>query len=690
MDASIESILLRRTGKLVVAEGAASTPLPLLTTLQQILEGIGYSLSAALFARLRTLGAERAEPLCGRLVEQLRQRVGADRPFRPLYPDFPQQVMSASEAELFVNALLHYWGIIDQIGTPSPREPRRDRNALRMIDLLEHGDAEQVIRHLLAARTPFSAEDREDVRQLVSAFGEAIAPMLPVQLPCKENMAVIVAALLQSGVADTVRAERHVHTATDVLRIVVALSDGDVSLAEPTRFGRLSRALRTQLLDWIERSADPLEAMQRHRPRWIRLGERLHPGEYATRFPQTATAFRQLRNGDRAVSFNARVEAAVAAGNLPAAIATLQKKPGELARRLDHLLRIGNGTGAVVAAFERCGESVSTAVLLQVLTHFKQRPQHAALRVFFPKGQVACTFAAADTRAALDPSTIDAIVAACRRLLLNRFAQLPPLGACYVDPRLSRYLVPFSQRSAAKALRTITRGSRVPLPPCSTLRLFIWWRNGKARTDIDLSAALYGNGYAYIDTLAYYNLRNFGAHHSGDVVDAPHGACEFIDIDRQRCRATGVRYVVMTLTSYTRQPYCDLPECHAGWMARSAPASGDVFEPAAVVDRFDIASNTKFCLPLIFDLEAEEAVWCDIALTTRPRHANNVDSHLRGVALMLRAMTQLRKTSLHTLFELHAAARGRRVGHPQQADTVFSVDAGLTPFDRERVGAEFL
>ena len=57
MDASIELALLRRTGKLVVADGAASTPLPLLTTLQQILEGLGYSLSQQLSAASDGLSA---------------------------------------------------------------------------------------------------------------------------------------------------------------------------------------------------------------------------------------------------------------------------------------------------------------------------------------------------------------------------------------------------------------------------------------------------------------------------------------------------------------------------------------------------------------------------------------------------------------------------------------------------------
>ena len=39
-----------------------------------------------------------------------------------------------------------------------------------------------------------------------------------------------------------------------------------------------------------------------------------------------------------------------------------------------------------------------------------------------------------------------------------------------------------------------------------------------------------------------------------------------------------IRYVVMSLTSYTQQPYCNLPECFAGWMAREKPESGEIYE----------------------------------------------------------------------------------------------------------------
>ena len=69
--------------------------------------------------------------------------------------------------------------------------------------------------------------------------------------------------------------------------------------------------------------------------------------------------------------------------------------------------------------------------------------------------------------------------------------------------------------------------------------MFVWWKNGRSRVDIDLSAAMYDRDYRYRDTLVYYNLRNFGAHHSGDITDAPKGAAEFIDIDLSRCELRG-------------------------------------------------------------------------------------------------------------------------------------------------------
>jgi len=686
----MNAIYVRRRSKVIVPDGAGATPLNVVATLQKNLESLGYLLSEEVVARLQLLDLPQVDAFYQRLVRDLRALVGAHRKFEPFYPGFPQQVMDLSEAELYFNAIVHYWTLARPSYAEAERPVLADRPPLRIIHLGSREDFESIFARLARSKTPFSPQDKEDVQWFVAQYRESIQRLIPEQIPCKENLGYLAAELIRNEACSPEDLAARLQTATDVLRVAVAMSEGDVSLAEACKFGKFRRRERAMLLGCVERAANRTEDMLRWKPRWIRLGERLHPGEYAQRFPKTAAAFDVLRNDRPFQSFNGQLEASLSRKDAAAALDLLGNRPGDLARRLDHLARVSPAPRAVVDRFAEQADKVSTPVLLQVLTHFRHRGNPVPLRVFFPKGNVGNLFATERPLSPLSADVTAELARVCERALVARFAKLPPLGSCYLDPRLKTYLVPFSQRSASKALRTLVRGSQLPLPECRTLRFFLWWKHGGGRVDLDLSAALYDADYRHIDTLAYYNLKNFGAHHSGDIVDAPRGAAEFIDIDIARCLEQRVRFVVMCVNSFTQQPYCDLPECFAGWMARQYPNSGEVFEPKTVADKVDLAAATKFCLPAIFDLEARNVIWADIALATYPRFANNVHNHLSGVSLMLRAMTHLRKISLHDLFELHIRARGQLVADVDSAESVFAVDRGVTPFDLERITADFM
>jgi hypothetical protein len=686
----INAIYLRRRSKVLLPDGAGATPITLLATLQKNLEALGFLLDEGVVERLKSLSPIQVDAFYQRLVKDLRAMVGAHREFNPFYPNFPTQVMALPEAELYFNAIRYYWTGERPEFEKAERPALDEKPQYRIIRSGTRDDFDGLFTLLAKSRSPYSPQDREDVTWFVTQYRDGVRRLLPDQIPCKENLAHLGAELIRHVPdADAILAP-HVRTATDVLRLAVAMSGGDVSLKTACKFGKFRRRERALLLSWVERAANRTEDMLRWKPRWIRLGERLHPGEFAGRFPQTAAAFDVLRNNRPFETFNGRIEAGLAAKDTTTVMDLLDARPGELARRLDHLARIDSDPHSVVRRFAGRAGGVSTPVLLQVMTHFRQRSSDSGLRVFFPKGEVGNLFATTEPLPDLSAAVSEGFAEVCERTLLDRFAKLPRLGACYLDPRLKNYLVPFSQRSAAKSLRTLVRGSRLPLPECGTLRLFVWWKNGRSRVDIDLSAAMYDTNFRYVDTLAYYNLKSYGAHHSGDITDAPKGAAEFIDIDTARCSEKRVRYVVMCLNSYTNQPYCDLPECFAGWMARSQPASGEVFEPKTVIDRVDVASDTRLCLPAVFDLAGREVVWADIALEAHPRFPNNVNNNLGGVSLMLRAMTGLRKTDLGTLFDLHVRARGHAVPDIGSAETVFAVDRGITPFDLDRITADFL
>ena len=614
-------IYLRRRGALLVTPGQEQLPLEYVAALLKNLSSLGYTCSAALILRLQSLSERALIAQLEQLLPCLKEMVGAQHSYEPFYPDFPRQVMEAEEVELYLNAILHYLG--DHLGLrilpdydKSPRPPLADTLDLKILRLGDEAEFWGMGCRLMAARTSISQEDREDLAWMLAHYEGPLAELLPVEIPYKENLAFITSQLMGRPKLDTLLCH-YFKTATDVLRLAVALSEGDLSLAENTRFRSFKRPERRLLLSLLERCSDPIGEMLRYKRRWIRLGERLHPGEHQRRFPLAASAFEILRKNRPFKTFNACVEEAIRGDDLENTLSLLKQRPGELARRLDLLLRRSQDPDAIMSAFQTRVERISTPVLLQLMAHFKARGQEASheLRVFFPKGLVAKMVTIPNTLPPLEPESCLVLVEIIEVELKRRFALRPPLGRVFVDIDLLDYLIPFSQRSASKALRTLTRGSKLIMPPGETIRFFLWWREGvvdgveTGRVDIDLSAIIYDEAWRLLDQISYTQLRSekYNAAHSGDITSAPDGACEFIDLEIASLLRNGGRYVLMSVLSFTEQPFLNLPECYAGWMMRQRPDSGEVFEPATVIDRVDLSADTRICIPVVLDMETRKS-----------------------------------------------------------------------------------
>lgn len=686
-------IYIRRRTKTLVPLGAGESSPELLAALMKNIEGLGWTLSPSLIEKLQLLSLEQLTIWYAELVAALRQLIGAHVVWKPMYPNFPQQVLDMAPSQLYVNAIVHYMTNRLPQYAKLERLPLFEKNKLGVLDVGSQDDFESIFTSLVAAKGSLSAVDKSDVAWFVKSFGDDIFRFMPPEVASRETIALVGALLLQHTTRGEKWVEENLKTATDVLRLACALCNGDITLATPTKFVNLSRPRRRLLLRVLDVCPNIVEDQLRWKSRWIRLGERLHPGKFATQFPNAFAAFRVVRGDAKSETFGAKIEHSLRKRDTQSALQLLKTRPGEMARRLDHVLRLGADATDVLRVFTEVAPRVSTPVLLQLLAHFKHRNQPQELRTFFPKGNVAKAQGIVYNLSPMNETTRAALVRQTEYSLRARFAGLEPLGACFLDENLRDFPVPFANRSASKALRTIPRGSRLSLPDSNVLRFFIWWKNGIERTDIDLSAAIFKDDFSYLDVVSYYNLKNFGGHHSGDIVDAPNGAAEFIDINIERTLLMGGRYVIMSLNSYTEQPYCDLPECFAGWMARTHANSGEIFEPKTVQNRFDLSADTRIALPLIFDLQERRAIWIDLALRSYPNW-NNVENNLSGMTIMLRAMTSLKKLSLHELFDLHIAARGTRVESGDDAAQIFALEAlrdgDITPFDGERIAANWM
>ena len=659
-------------------------------------ESLGYVFSQELFNHLCKCGTPDLEQFYLAVLPILKEIRGANKVFKPLYPNFPQQVMEASNFELWFNAICHYIWHVKPDYEKKERFPLLEQGDIDVIEFGTQTDFEKIFPTLLSAKTSITQYDKDVVKWFVEEWADRAYRHLPEQIPMKENLALLVGNLM--NIAASPNALVHlVKTPTDVLRVLTVISGGDVSLAENTKFVKLKRRQRRFVLGMLEQIADAAD-MVKNRERWLRVGEILHPGEYAQSYPNIFKTFKALRDNARILTFNGKVEEAIKQDVVKAS-EILKENPGQFARRLDHLLRKAGKTNSVLGNFAEVVDRVSTPVLMQVASHFKNR---SATRTIFPKGNLAKLKVLENSLPPLEQRDSNLVVSMIDDALSSRFAQLDNLGKVYVDPILSEYIVPFSQRSASLAKKTLVRGSRIPLDVQDTVRFFIWWKNiqgkyGEQRVDIDLAAAIFDNNWNLTDQITYYALRGMwgrrsggltsnGCFHSGDIVTAPgpDGACEFIDIPINKIQKHN-RYVVMSIYSYTGSAYKDM-ECFAGWMGREDPNHGEVFEKKTVKNKVDLVSDTTIVIPLIIDLFERKVIWCDLSLTQQPNFCN-LQNNKGNIALMCRAMCDLRKANLYDLLSLHALSRGEVVDKPEDADVVFGPEIA---FDVDRIESEFL
>jgi hypothetical protein len=721
-------IYLTKARKLIVrgSAGQAASPAAV-ATFNRNLMSLGFVCSQELAAALAGLGDEALGTLYERVVPVLQKMTGAHRTFNPMYPNFPRQVMEASDLELFINALMHYWAaavrdlaqgqprlyggrLMEGVAAASPTadvlsvpaawlpeyetEEREDlpesEVTLRVINLGSETDFNHLFTRLVGSNGSLAESDKAVVGWFVDNRREDIPLFFPTAIPQKENLAYLVGSLLKYETPAYLLP--YLKTATDVLRVAVVMSGGDVSLAANTRFRRFKRSERRFLLAALEACPALTEDMLRRPEVWKRLGRELRPGDYKDKYPKTLKAFDVVRNDEPFETYNGKVEASLNLGDVHALADLLRQRPGDFTRRLDHALRTaGKEWRQVAGAFADVASKASTPVLLQAYAHFAHRNETAGHRAFFPKGSVSKVQVSDKALPHLDDEATTAVLVTIRRTLIDRFAALPRLGKVYIDPRLGQQFVPFAQRSASKALRTLARGSRLAMPDCKVVRFFVWWKEPAGeRTDIDLAAVLFDADFKRLEDVSYYNLRQWGCAHSGDITSAPNGACEFIDADVEALVDKGVRYVQMVIYSFTQQAFKDLPECFAGWMGRTAVQSGEIFEARTVQDKIDVAGDTTVNIPLLIDLRERQVIWSDIALKNNGA-INNSRRNEDNLSRMGKAIANLRKPTLADLFGMHAQARGTLTANREEADVVFDLFEGtVTAFDTDRIMSEFL
>jgi hypothetical protein len=520
------------------------------------------------------------------------------------------------------------------------------------------GAARLRFEHLTARVAPLSSDDRAELEGVIDAMGPKTVQWLPIRIPTKETMAVVLARLwmVAADRAAMVAATRvHLASATDVLRVAAVLLGGNPGLIEPMRLGSIARNMRRAVLDAVDHLEpdQAIEDMWRHRGLWKRVAERLHPYEFAKRLPFATLAFAAIRRtrldaatfgtamrseargvttlrlaGDqlRVMPWAGAVEDRLRTGDVRGAVERLSQRPAELLRRVDHLVRVAqarqpDAIAAVIAAVEVAATRATPAMLLGLASHVAHRTAPWPRRVFFPRGEVLAAWSIPDRRIALRGDAIGALVVMMRAELVGRAAMRRNFARAVIDRGLVDLHLPIGDRLASKTRFVWPRGSELALPANAArdpVRLFLHWEAPPGTAvALDLSVALFDAAWRHVGTCddAHLTVGNGAIVHAGAVTAPPLGRSEHVDLDLDRLRALGARHAVATVFGNGALPFERLTCGFVGVALR--PAGGEPFDPRGVAQRFDLRGRSPITVPLAIDLEAGRLRWIDVHITGR-------------------------------------------------------------------------
>ena len=562
--------------------------------------------------------------------------------YEPMYPNFPKQVAEASEIELYLNAMMHYSG--DVLGVrimpvyDKFARPDLDKDEAEFIVLgLETKDSlTETTRNIITMSRPFSQTDKEDIIVLKDFVKFNDNQTFKV----KENLVFLTYSFPDNGL------EKYYNTAVDVLRLAAAYSNGDITLATPTKF-KLSRPQRRMILQLLD-NVDDVEGMGAYSEQWKRLARTLHyrSDNNDKKYPTATINLEKIQTGNY-ITVNSKIEKAIEELD----IELLKKYPGIYARRILELLRKHpQEKDTILQSFSTIVGKVSVPVLLGLYNLLrspgKEELSHRLIRI--KNGEENKTFLLENRLSNNDDLT------ELSTIILDGIEAQGESKKVVFSKDASHYAMPLYTRNISKGSTAIGLGSRLPLDSDkNTIRLFMHWKDFDKsidyydhRVDLDLSAIFLDNNFDFINDIAYYNVRidDIG-YHSGDITSAPEGASEFIDININKALDNGIRYVVPTIYNYTQQPLNNIPESFTGFMMRDKVNNGEIFEPSTIQHSYDLNNGNTNNTPYIIDLKNREIVWLDTALKPSSYKnynvANNIDNFtvLAKYAVLSKFMT---------------------------------------------------
>ncbi len=587
---------------------------------------------------------------------------------------------------------------------------------MKKLRLMTDDDMKHLLESLLTSTTPLDATQRDVLSQLLGVYG------LPsdVNIKMRETVMLAVKGLLENGKGE--EASVLFATPTDVLRYLWYEKTGHLKIIEPkTLIGnakknyydmwnfysqepnKAAKEMKEKLklkydrktcrcvahwLNSLPMSAEQAaENMNPKRGMWVRMIRALRLGEYSRKkgMERLAKLMDVFYNHDY-ITWQSELDRAANRYDTNVALGMLQQRPGLFARCLfSSMLRYG--AEWTLAFFDEVSDNVPVRMLLFLVNNVGFYFDPTQLRIARPitggvisiKPNMLLGLYSEEERKAMEKGVMDVCLASMER----RFRAVKTESkTMYIDPALYKISVSVGDRSeTVQDIAYALPGTRFPVKG-DKIRVFMEWGKGlKAQhLDMDLSCRISG---PEPHTVAYFNLKCFGAEHSGDIRSIPDmvGAAEYIDLDLKKLDQIRAEYVTFTCNAYTGG--CLSPNLVVGWMnakekMKVSERNGVSYSISCVQHAIRIAENnlSKGLVFGVLDVPKREIIWMEM-----PFPEQTIFGYAPSeVKALIRRLEE--KLTIGKLLEIKAKAQLLDiVQNAGDADESYTNDWALNPAD---------
>ena len=370
------SNLFLRHNYISLPEGSSSCGAEDIATVCMNLSYYGFALGIEAYQAVIKLSHEEITSWWKDIETQLKLITGEDRKIGDfvVYKNFPAEVLNKTEAEYWLPQILMYWSYPSTFFTEKvvPRAKMDEQPRAIVLKKADSKTANTILNSYLCSPARWKEQELQDVLFLA----ETCVPNL-AKLTFKENLIQLATRMIADG------KQINITNGTDILRLAVGLSDGDISLREKSKFISFKKPVRKFLLGQLEACSNLTEDIGRRPELWKRLLHQLHPGDYAKRFPNVCRIYNELYN-DKVLAPNSLLEELLKNQDTDA-LQLLAHRPGEFRRRLVHTLNLF-GEKAVVSFTDKSVLDKLSTFQIVSLRSFLQTINTRSQRIFPPKG----------------------------------------------------------------------------------------------------------------------------------------------------------------------------------------------------------------------------------------------------------------------------------------------------------------